>query len=466
MYLRSKLLDFIQLCVLLSLGLGALTQPGFATGPRRRPCQIRSVTFEGWNAEEISNEWLQLTIVKQLGGRLMQVSFAGHRYLFVNPEYKGKYIPPTQANGEWINYGGDKLWPLPEGRNDEHHWAGPKSDVLDDGAYDLKIVSQAPVCTVLLEGPADPVTGLQYSREIGLGADSPRISFHAVMRNTSGHPIRWSMQSVTQYDTSDVSEPTKYNRNFWAFTLINPVSAYFNGYQVRAGLADDPAFDVSDNLFKLHWTYLENEVWLDSFAGWLALVDGNSEYAMVERFRYVKQADYPGKASIIFYKNGAAMELNENGKPILRSADVESTPYYMEAEINSPMVDLEPGESYRMDTTWEPTRATSTLQSVTSAGVIMAPLAAAASNDSLEISGSFGVFFPGKLQAHFVDVHGVERQILDLQTVAPETRVELRQKVRPPGQSVRVSVHAVDDQGIDHGSLGYVRYDLIWHAAR
>ena len=96
----------------------------------------------------------------------------------------------------------------------------------------------------------------------------------------------------------------------------------------------------------------------------------------------------------------------------------------------------------------------------------MAPLAAAASNDSLEISGSFGVFFPGKLQAHFVDVHGVERQILDLQTVAPETRVELRQNVRAPGQSVRVSVHAIDDQGIDRGSLGDVRYDLIWHAAR
>ena len=151
-----------------------------------------------------------------------------------------------------------------------------------------------------LEGPADPVTGLRYSREIGLGADSPRISFHAVMRNTSGHPIRWSMQSVTQYDTSDASEPAKYNRNFWAFTTINPVSAYFNGYQVRAGLVDDPAFAVSDDLFKLHWTYLENEVWLDSSSGWLAVVDDNGEYAMVERFRYVRQTEYPGKASVIF----------------------------------------------------------------------------------------------------------------------------------------------------------------------
>src|SRR5882724_11930998 len=127
---------------------GLLAQAGVAQSASHRACNIKSVTFEGWPADEISNEWLQLVIVKRVGGRVMQVSFAGHPYLFVNPKYKGQYFPPTQPNGPWINYGGDKLWPLPEGRDDEQHWPGPLSDVLDDGAYDLKIISQAPVCTV------------------------------------------------------------------------------------------------------------------------------------------------------------------------------------------------------------------------------------------------------------------------------------------------------------------------------
>jgi hypothetical protein len=210
---------------------------------------------------------------------------------------------------------------------------------------------------VRLDGPADPVTGLQYSREISLGADSPRISFHAMMKNATGHPIRWSMQSVSQYNTSDAHNPAEYNHQFWAFAPVNPASAYFNKYQVRAGLADDPSFAVSGSLFKLHWLYLENEVWLDSSAGWLAVVDADSQFAMVERFRFVKGADYPGKASLIFYKNGAALGLNEKGRPELRSTEVESTPYYMEAEVNSPMIDLQPGESYAMDTNWWPTRA-------------------------------------------------------------------------------------------------------------
>jgi hypothetical protein len=51
----------------------------------------------------------------------------------------------------------------PEGRDEEQHWPGPVSDVLDDGEYKLSIVEQGQTCTVRLEGPADTRTGLQYS---------------------------------------------------------------------------------------------------------------------------------------------------------------------------------------------------------------------------------------------------------------------------------------------------------------
>jgi hypothetical protein len=61
------------------------------------PCRVQSTTFEGWEAEEVSNDWVRLIIVPQLGGRLMQVTVGGHDYLFVNPKYKGKYFPPVEA---------------------------------------------------------------------------------------------------------------------------------------------------------------------------------------------------------------------------------------------------------------------------------------------------------------------------------------------------------------------------------
>ncbi|MGA8620941.1 MAG: hypothetical protein WB660_20750 [Candidatus Sulfotelmatobacter sp.] len=154
------------------------------------------MTFEGWKAEELFNDWVRLTVLPQLGGRLMQVEFGDHRYLFVNPRYKGKYLPPAEsaAQREWINHGGDKLWPLPEGHG-EGFWPGPISDALDNGEYRLSVVSQTNPCTLRLEGPADQATGLQYSREITIGNESPLILFHAVMKNASNHAIRWSTSS-------------------------------------------------------------------------------------------------------------------------------------------------------------------------------------------------------------------------------------------------------------------------------
>jgi uncharacterized protein DUF4380 len=420
------------------------------------PCRVQSTTFEGWKAEEVSNDWVRLTIVPQLGGRLMQVTFAGHAFLFVNPKYKGKYLPPAEAakSGRWINYGGDKLWPLPEGRGDDQHWPGPISDVLDDGEYKFSVLSQGSTCAVRLEGPADPVTGLQYSREINIGSDSPAISFHAEMKNSTAHPIRWSVQSVTQYDIADPNDPARYNHDFWAFAPINPQSAFINGYAVQAGLADDPSFSVTDGLFTLHWLYLENEVWLDSDAGWIAIVDDAARYGMVERFQHVPGAEYPGKASVIFYKNGAALELDENGVPRLRTANVQQAPYYMEAELNSSMVRLEPGASYAMETRWFPVRAEKELRSVTSAGVVLRALAASVTAEGLQLSGKFGVFFPGKLVAHVFDLRGLEIAAVDLQPVDPQTAVELKQTIKAPTGAYRVSIHLDDEHGADCGSLG------------
>jgi hypothetical protein len=343
---------------LLTCGVLWLTVlPGrVAAQSANQTCRIESIVFEGWQARQLSNSWVKIVVVPQLGGRVMQVYFGDHPYLFVNAKYKGMHISPEEAakKDHWINYGGDKIWPLPEGSQDEHHWPGPISDLLDDGNYEFTIVSEAPNCKIRLDGPPEPKTGLQYSREIALSSDSPEIHFHAVMKNITDHPIQWSMQSVTQFDSGDPHQPENYNRDFWAFTPANSNSAYFGNYYVRDGLSDDPSFRVGDGLFCLHWLPLENEVWLDSPAGWLAVVDGAAGYAMIEKFHYVSGGDYPGKATVIFYKNGSIAHLDEQGFPVLTPPNGETSARYMEAELNSPVVSLAPGETYAMDTEWRP----------------------------------------------------------------------------------------------------------------
>lgn len=444
-----------SLLVTLAFTFALVSRLGLAEVSYSALCRIQPINFEGWQAQQLGNRWVTLTIVPQLGGRLMQVALGDHPYLFVNPKLKGKYSPPSEGRAatQWYNFGGDKLWPLPEGEGDEQHWPGPISDALDAGNYSFKVLSQGAVCTVRLEGPPDPQTGLQYSREISLNGDSPEISFHAVMKNVSGHASRWSMQSVTQYDTAVAQSADTYNREFRAFAPMNLRSAYDDGYRVRLGPANDPAYSAKDGLFVLHYLYLEREVWLDATDGWLAVVDGAAGYAMVERFSH-SEAEYPGKATVIFYTNGPALEFNDKGIPFLTSSNPAEMPYYMEAEVNSPMVRLNPGETYALDTHWFPTRSGGDLETVTDAGVVTKALTAATSHEQILLSGSFGVFFPGSLTAYLFDGQGVRTGIVLLQTVSPLDGVDVHKMIPASPGTARISIHLIDEYGADRGALG------------
>ena len=101
------------------------------------------------------------------------------------------------------------------------------------------------------------------------------------------------------------------NHDFWTFTPANPSSSYLNRYHVRFGPAENPAVSVRDDgFFTVHYVHMAAELWLDSTEGWLAVVDGASQYAMVERFQYEENKPYPGKASVIFWTNGPEIRLN------------------------------------------------------------------------------------------------------------------------------------------------------------
>ncbi len=416
-------------------------------------CRVEAVQYKGWNAEQVSNRWVQLIIVPQNGGRLMQVTFGGHPYLFVNPKYAGKYFPPT--SGKWFNYGGDKLWLLPEGNNDEQHWVGD-SDVIDDGPFAFRKLSEGQRCEIELTGPSDPRTGIQFQRTISLDSDSPGIRFHASMKNVTGHPLEWSMQSVSQYNTANpsVDATPSVNRDFWAFTPANASSSYLDRYHVRFGPAENPAVSVrGDGLFAVHYMHMAAELWIDSTAGWLTVFDRSSRYAMVERFQYEESKSYPGKASVIFWTNGPQIRMSEDGTPSM-TTDSDASPIYMEAELNSPLCRLRAGESCSFDTEWYPTRAGEEFHGVKDAGIVIRPMQATRlANEKVRLAGSFGVFFSGRLVAHFYDAHGSNLGEATIANVDPEQPLSLETEIQAPEKTTRLSIHLIDQGGVDRGSL-------------
>ena len=415
-------------------------------------CRAETIDYKGWKAEKISNRWVQLVFVPQNGGRLMQVSFNGHDYLFVNPRLAGKSMPPNQD--EWFNYGGDKLWLLPEGDDDEQHWRG-NSDLIDSGEFRFRYLSDGSGCGAELTGPPDPHTGVQLARTILLDPDSPHITFHATIKNVSGHSLEWSMQSVSQYGTGNSADPSRRNPNIWGFTAANPSSGYLNRYHVRTGPVENPAASIRDDgLFALHYSHLAAEFWVDSTEGWLAVIDGSTHYAMVERFQYHKQETYPGKASVIFWTNGLHLGFNHEGEPAVSDGEDGPAPFYMEAEINSPTWRMRPEEVRQLDTDWYPTRADPDFHGVTDPGIIVDPLQATSlENGKVKLKGSFGVFFPGKLLAHFYNEHGSIITTVPVAEVTPAELVKLNVEAATEGKPARVSLHLEDQNGVDRGAF-------------
>jgi hypothetical protein len=434
---RKYFVEWVTLLALAGLPLQghAASTPG---------CTVRSTNYLGWEAEELANPWVKLEIVPQIGGRLIQVTFGGHDFLYINPQLKGKVLPLEGKGDDGRNYGGDKIWPLPEGGQDEQHWSGGGN--LDSGPFTLQVLSQGPTCAVRLTGPVNPEIGQRYIRDISIGPDTPVISFHVVMQNVSGFPQTWSEQTITEYPTSNPSGSENFNPKFYGVTAINPASPYLNGYYVRTGPADNPAFSVSDGTLRVHWNDIMQEVWIDSPSGWLAAVDGMSGYTMVERHHIDPTAEYPSKATIIFYSSGPPETRNQHTEP-------REGPF-MEAEMNSPMVELAPGESYAMDTQWYPTRMGEDFKTTTYSGVIGTPLTATATPAGLVLSGNFGVFYAGDLVAHFYGrgAGGTAK----LMSVTPTEPVHLQTTVQAPSKTTRVSVHLVDSTGLDRGPLGEV----------
>ena len=122
------------------------------------------------------------------------------------------------------------------------------------------------------------------------------------------------------------------------------------------------------------------------------------------------------------------------------------------------MCRLKPGEECRFDTDWFPTRAESDIRDVNDAGILIRPLRGVRlDGDKIRLSGSFGVFYAGRLIAHLYDEHGAKIGMTQVAEVSPTELVNLQTKIASGGKAARVSLHLVDENGIDRGPLQEVR---------
>ncbi|MHB8970105.1 MAG: cellulase family glycosylhydrolase [Pirellulaceae bacterium] len=93
-------------CVLLLCLLGASRAAAAEPAPA---CALSESNYQGWRSQCLANALVELQVVPEIGGRVMQFRFGTKEFLWVNPQLAGKLSPPSGLadDGSWLNYGGN-----------------------------------------------------------------------------------------------------------------------------------------------------------------------------------------------------------------------------------------------------------------------------------------------------------------------------------------------------------------------
>jgi len=421
--------------------------------------KLEQTQYRKWSVYKLSNGLVSLFVAPEIGGRAIQLQLGDHEFFFVNKALEGKVLPGSENNLQagWANYGGDKVWPGPEGWMNDSEWVSIPYYILDGTRYQSEVVTNTPAeVAVRVTSPQDPRTGVQFIRTFHVYADTTRIKVDQVMRNISRREIRWGIWHLIQNDAADVNDPSKPNPDLYMYIPLNPHSKYPEGYYKPYGDARHPSYEIisGGRMLKIHYLYRVCKAAADSSAGWWAVVNGQKNIGLVENFKYFPDQEYPDGASVEQWNDGPGTISRGPFDQILAD-DPEKTPYFLETEGMSPYARLESGEEYSYPIYWSPTRITNPLSGdPTSGGIASEALTAKLDGPSVTLKGTFGVFTPGTLQADFFSAMGEELGAVMLQTVDPREVVRLDKTVPCPAHAFRVSLTARDRDGENRGFLG------------
>jgi len=417
---------------------------------------VPPVQYNGWDAVLLENDLVRLHLVPDIGGRVIQFELGDKQFFWVNPELAGESSPETglDPDGEWMNYGGDKLWPAPQGWDNDQQWPGPPDAVLDGQPYraETDLASGA----IRLTSRDDPRSGIRFSRQIRLDPHSTRVSIEATMTNIDDKPRRWGIWAHTQLDAG-LPDSDDYNRLMKAWCPINPRSCFDRGYDVIFGEEDNSSFqaDADQGLMQVIYRYQVGKIGLDSHAGWVATVDGREGDVFVQRFKYEPQKAYPENSSVEFWHNGVGRIYAYN-KWLEMADDPQENPYVFESEVLSPFARLLSGESYTWNYDWYACRIGGDFPVVdcSDVGVVSKPLACRPVGGRLRLTGRFGVFCPGRL---VLNAYNESRQIVATELVdgdvTPTSPVLLDRVFRLPTEASRVALVLHDTAGSPVGEV-------------
>ena len=405
------------------------------------PCRVAKENYLGWTVVRLANGILELLVVPEIGGRVIQLRVGGLDLLYVNPRHAGRVYRPEENNfnAGWKNYGGSKVWPAPQGWSSDAEWPGPPDPVLDGGIYSCHILEESRHTAAMhLESPPDEYTGLTLSRVIRIFRDSATVEVRHAMRNTSARPVRWSIWQVTQLAA---------NGNVAVFV---PARAY------RQMFGDRPYnhinFDPEGKLCTLRYADHVAKLAMKPEQGWMAALDSRRGVALVETFPLFPALVYPDDAPVELWVNGRG-SFTIHGDTIDMGQDPNGCDPFIETEVLSPLVELDPGDEYCFRTCWHCTSIEAdTVGSFNNCSVTGRPLTVKRQGRQVRITGSFGVLRVGTLEVASISGNGKVDDVRILGAATPLTACTIDSSL-PLEQGSRISLRLRDKGGNLLGTL-------------
>jgi hypothetical protein len=375
---------------------------------RNDPCALAKVNFEGWQAFELANGLVQVFVVPEIGGRIIQLRVGEESFLYINPRLRGQVLPTAQDGPDagWKNYGGSKVWPAPQGWSSDEEWPGPPDPILDGGPFDCRIAEESPgTVAIHLTSPHDEYTGLTFSREIRIFRGSAEVQIAHTIKNTSQRPVRWSIWQVTQ----QVAHPD--------LAVFLPATAFHKmfGDQEYPGIT----IDVQRRLMRLQFADVVAKFGMKPEAGWLATLDSRRRTVLAETFQLFPGAPYPDDAAAELWINGHGI-CTIHGDRYDSSYEAVGCDPFVETEILSPLVELRPGLAYSFVIGWHCARVEANeIVGVNHCAALATRLKVTRQGEELHVTGAFGIFHCGRLDLVALLRNGKVHAVHPLGTVSP-----------------------------------------------
>lgn len=285
--------------------------------------EVVRTAYHAWpEALRISNGIVEAVVVPAVG-RVMQFRLAGEQDgpFWENRELDGK--SPSSQSVEWINFGGDKTWPSPQGdwaKITGRGWPPPKA--FDSMPVEASVDGQ----TVVLRSKIDPSYGIRTERRITISASKPEMKIETIYRKAEGPPIQTGIWIITQ-----LKDPER------VFMPLPKKSLFPDGYNKQANTLPQD---------------------LNSSDGWITCTRSSKDSSKIGSdasdliwadAHWVVAIHAPRENSGVFPDSGSSAEIYTNPDPNK----------YVELEMLGPLRTLKKGDVISRTQTYRLTRRTS-----------------------------------------------------------------------------------------------------------